>query len=66
MPVINELKAIRIHRFHDHIAFDANGTETLYLPPHLAEQFGKALLQFAEDVRKNRFVDSTLETASIE
>lgn len=57
---------VRIHRFHDLVAFDMDATETLYLSPGLARQFGNALRRYAADCERTPFTESMLGNLRLE
>jgi hypothetical protein len=55
-----------IHRFHDEVAIHFTSTHTLYLSASLARKVGEALIEYANDVEKYKFLASTLSTQVIE
>lgn len=57
---------IRLHRFHELVAFDFSATETLYLDATTARAFARALLVFVEDIDNVSFVRSELGTCHID
>ena len=56
---------VRLHRFHDLIAFDAQTGTTEYLTPELARALSAALVEFADDCERVKFTASTLATRYI-
>ena len=56
---------IRIHRFHDMIAFDTEHTHTIYLTPELAYQLAAVLQRYATDCETTKFTESQLGTKEI-
>ena len=59
----------RVYRFHDMVAFHAEGitpmTDTVYLTPKMAAQLAEALQLFVNDISCVKFTDSTLSTVKI-
>lgn len=63
---MKEQTTIRMHRFHDCVAFDLDDTETLYLPLDLAAVFSDMLDRCCVDIATKEFTASTFGTERFE
>ncbi len=56
--MITPINEVRVHRFRDMVAFDCEGTPTIYMKADLAKAFARTLNACAGNINVVTFADS--------